>query len=341
MANKLNELLLAKISRNETMIEKTQSDYFDVYDNNFDSIKNFSDAVLRFNEINMTAGPLIESMSSSLKDYCATAENFDDLLSHITTLDSIVLNSNTKLTEIQEINDEIFTIESDSKILIINTKYNAQQLYTSILDLENAVTTLSQGAQDFISFIDSITTLTKSVANIAEHTGLLSLNAAIEAARAGDSGKGFAVVAEQVKILASLTVDLTLEIDTITDKMGSVSEQVGDSVNDCILQLVDSVTKMSKIVDKIDNYIGSLDTITKKTASTRQQLNLNVYPLIAKIGDLNDEISARVNAFKIYELKNAVSDSIKLTTATNSETEHPDSHNNGIMVGDDELSYLE
>lgn len=341
MSKKLNELLLAKISRNDSAIEKVQSDYFDVYDANFESIRRFNDAIVRFNEIEILTGPLINRISDSLKEYSSTADNFDELLGHITTLDSIVLNTTNNFNQLKELSVDISTTEVDSKVLITATRKNAQHLQNSILDLEVAVTTLSQGAQDFISFIDSITTLTKSVANIAEHTGLLSLNAAIEAARAGDSGKGFAVVAEQVKILASLTVDLTLEIDTITDKMGSVSEQVGDSVNDCILQLVDSVTKMSKIVEKIETYIGSLDSITAHTEATKSRLVDSVAPVIIKIAALNDEVSARVNAFKVYELKNAVSDSIALTLDGDMKMDNQPGTNDGIMVGNDELSYLE
>jgi methyl-accepting chemotaxis protein len=341
MSKKLNELLLAKISRNDTVIEKMQSDYFDIYDAHFDSIKKFNDAILRFRQVEILTIPLVESISDSLKEYSSTADNFDDLLSHLSTLDSIVLNSNNDLNQLMEISDEIYKTEKDSSELISATRSNAQHLQTSILDLEIAVTTLSSGAQDFISFIDSITMLTKSVANIAEHTGLLSLNAAIEAARAGDSGKGFAVVAEQVKILASLTVDLTLEIDTITDKMGSVSEQVGDSVNDCILQLVDSVSKMSAIVEKIEKYIGSLDSITKHTETTRARLGEAVSPVILKISALNNDVSARVNSFKVYELKNAVSDAITLTITDNPDNNPQSGYENGIMVGDDELSYLD
>lgn len=341
MSKKLNELLLAKLNRNESAIEKLQSDYFDIYDTHFDSIKKFNDAILRFNEISTLTPPLVESISDSLKEYSSSSENFDELLAHTSSLDATVSSSGINYDKLKYLSIEISSSEDESRDIITTTHRNSTHLQNSILDLEDAVTTLSQGAQDFISFVDSITTLTKSVANIAEHTGLLSLNAAIEAARAGDSGKGFAVVAEQVKILASLTVDLTLEIDTITDKMGSVSEQVGDSVNDCILQLVDSVNKMSKIVDKIEMYIGSLDSITESTEKTKARLAKKVSPVMEKISSLNDEFSARVNSFKIYELKNAVSDSVALTLEQNPELNSQLDSDDGIMVGDDELSYLE
>ena len=278
---------------------------------NFDSeqkgiIRSINKIIVNFSNLKEAKPIFQEKVKKSIEEYSVSSINFDRMVGNLDHLESQISGARGAMAQSSDHAKNLITLEQDSFNLIVETKSESNQLNDKIIDLELSVTTLSQGAQEFISFIQLITTLTKSVADIAEHTGLLSLNAAIEAARAGDSGRGFAVVAEQVKILASLTVNLTIEIDNITDKMGSVSQQVGDSVNDCILQLVDSVEKMKAIVRKVDEYLEKLQVISKKTKLAGKDLVDNVYPQIEIIEDLSNDLFARINQFKISELRSLV-----------------------------------
>ena len=96
--------------------------------------------------------------------------------------------------------------------VVVFSIHAVQSMAASIEEAARTLEVLSQDTQSVETILDVIT-------NIAEQTNLLALNAAIEAARAGEQGRGFAVVADEVRSLASRTQQSTLEIGNILDKV--------------------------------------------------------------------------------------------------------------------------
>ncbi|NMG42827.1 HAMP domain-containing protein [Aromatoleum toluvorans] len=110
--------------------------------------------------------------------------------------------------------------------------------------VETTVRGIADSVGEFVSSTTAITHITSEVKELAEQTNLLALNAAIEAARAGEQGRGFAVVADEVRKLAEKSAASANEIDAITHTLGKQSEQVTRSIADAMDHIATSRESM-------------------------------------------------------------------------------------------------
>lgn len=130
---------------------------------------------------------------------------------------------------------------------------------TELLDL---VDTLTQHVSGFAAAMTQVRACTRDIGHIAETTNILSLNAAIEAARAGDAGRGFAVVANEVKNLAGKTRLATDEIVRTIDALGREAEQVVGRIEDgakASAEAKSSVARISQTIDGVAALVGEVD----------------------------------------------------------------------------------
>lgn len=164
----------------------------------------------------------------------------------------------------------------------------------AISELSQQVDSLGQVLARLTADSGEIAKVVDVIRGIAEQTNLLALNAAIEAARAGEQGRGFAVVADEVRTLAQRTQDSTGHIRNIIEKLGEATGQAGDSMEQC-LQLVDrsvgemdnvkhALTAISGAVEKIDQMSHQIASAAEEQSVTALDIEQNTQH-ISEISD--------------------------------------------------------
>ena len=141
---------------------------------------------------------------------------------------------------------------------------------------EDAVRQMATSVEEFVQSTSSITLMTQEVREIAEQTNLLALNAAIEAARAGEQGRGFAVVADEVRKLAEKSARSAGEIDAVTSRLSKQSVAVRQAINQGLEHLGSSRTAVVSVSSAIEAANASvvdvghgLDEIAEATERQR------------------------------------------------------------------------
>lgn len=179
----------------------------------------------------------IENSASGMNELAATAQNIAQNTSD--AADSATASNN-------KINLAENTVQGLSQ--------DVQQLSQDVGTSNDAISALEDNVKDIISVVGVIR-------EIAEQTNLLALNAAIEAARAGEQGRGFAVVADEVRTLATRTQDSTVQVQESIDKLQAVSNKAIQNMQVIFERSANTVSHSANAVTELQDVTGNVDNI--------------------------------------------------------------------------------
>lgn len=145
-----------------------------------------------------------------------------------------------------------------------------QSIQSTLAQIDQLSVTISNAVQVVQSLAEESTRIgavLEVIRSIAEQTNLLALNAAIEAARAGEQGRGFAVVADEVRLLAQRTQSSTAEIQTMIERLQGNSGAAVKVINDSNQACRSTVEQASQAGASLEQIVGALRTISELGAS--------------------------------------------------------------------------
>ncbi|WP_394128172.1 methyl-accepting chemotaxis protein [Vibrio hepatarius] len=177
------------------------------------------------------------------------------------------------------------------------SKDTVTQAQNNVNELVEDVGVASENVNSMASETDGINTILGVIGDIAEQTNLLALNAAIEAARAGEQGRGFAVVADEVRNLASRTKASTEEIEaalasllkgsqSVVDSMDSTKEKCAQTAEGAG-EVASSLDVMTDFVTDINDLSTQIATAAEEQSSVTQELSRNMTAINDIVGELD------------------------------------------------------
>lgn len=173
---------------------------------------------------------------------------------------------------------------SNGHKIVAQTVSSIQKLANNVLNIQDVIRQLERDSSKVGSVLDVIR-------SIAEQTNLLALNAAIEAARAGEQGRGFAVVADEVRTLASRTQESTLEIQETIGKLQHVAKSAVQVMEESAAQAQISVEKANNAGDSlqaINQSIGNINQMNEKIAHATHAQARVVQEIVQTINEIHD-----------------------------------------------------
>lgn len=288
--------------------------------------------VAAFNQVMEKIHTLVSQVKASANTVTAAANQFSVSAANVTgsskrqsaaasATAAAVQEMTSSIAVVAQTSENVRQLSNQGQEQTAKGNQQLSELVSEIDQVENAVQGIAAKVNEFVLSTHAITAMTKQVKDIAEQTNLLALNAAIEAARAGEQGRGFAVVADEVRKLAEKSGQSASEIDAITRTIDQQSTAVEKAIENGLKSLATSqqfLTSVSSTIlqanTSVSNASQGVDSITlsvKEQAASSFQIAEHVEK-IAQMAEENNhtvheatEVALRLNALAA-ELSGAV-----------------------------------
>ncbi|MBE3651184.1 methyl-accepting chemotaxis protein [Vibrio navarrensis] len=214
--------------------------------------------------------------------------------------------------EAAKLTDRTNRYAEESKQSVTGAVNSVNDLVTQVVSMSDTITRMSDDTKQINSVLQVI-------GDIAEQTNLLALNAAIEAARAGEQGRGFAVVADEVRALAARTQQSTAQINEMLAKLKSTTENVVNEMGSTRTRCEETAERTNHVMDTLNvvtdsvAQINNLNTLVATSAMEQRQVTDEVSKNMAAIQEIIRQLNS--NAAQTNSVSDELDDTSQALSA--------------------------
>ncbi|MGL1890303.1 MAG: Cache 3/Cache 2 fusion domain-containing protein [Spirochaetaceae bacterium] len=241
------------------------------------SKKGVDESVHNVGQMTNSLAEIKDDMEHLISQVTETSVSIESINGLIETQQEVIVEQSSSVTEVSAATEQM-SASIDNVARIANDKKAASATLSSstnegISEMEN----MTEQINGITGSIDSISELTVIINEIASNTNLLAMNAAIEAAHAGDAGKGFSVVADEIRKLAENT---SANSNSITSSIESISDQIN--------RLQESSKTMTKRFDTISGEVNNFIQAFNEIVNSSDELKVGANEIVDSMTRLRD-----------------------------------------------------